>query len=81
MRYADDCNIYVASERAGERVMGSVKRFLGEKLSLKVNESKSAVDRPWKRKLLGFSFYRHKGVHVRVAGKALARFRAQSAGN
>jgi len=77
VRYADDCNIYVASERAGERVMASMKRFLAEKLSLKVNEGKSAVDRPWKRKLLGFSFYKRKGIRVRVANKALGRFRAR----
>jgi group II intron reverse transcriptase/maturase len=56
VRYADDCNIYVRSKRAGERVMNSLRRFLEGKLSLKVNERKSAVDRPWKRKLLGFSF-------------------------
>lgn len=54
-RYADDCNIYVSSRRAGERVMESVKRFLKERLKLVVNEAKSAVDRPWKRKFLGFS--------------------------
>ncbi len=77
VRYADDCNIYVASERAAERVMASVKRFLAEKLSLKVNERKSAVDRPWKLKFLGFSFYKRKGVRVRVAPKALDRFRAR----
>ena len=53
VRYADDCNIYVRSRRAGERVMASVRRFLSERLSLKVNERKSAVDRPWKRKFLG----------------------------
>ena len=56
VRYADDCNIYVKSKRAGERTMGSVQRFIEGKLRLKVNEKKSAVDRPWKRKFLGFSF-------------------------
>ena len=75
VRYADDCNIYVASERAGGRVMASVKRFLSEELSLKVNEGKSAVERPWKLKFLGFSFYKRKGIRVRVASKALDRFR------
>jgi RNA-directed DNA polymerase len=75
VRYADDCNIYVASGRAAERVMASIKRFLAGKLSLKVNERKSAVDRPWKLKFLGFSFYKRKGIRVRVAPKALDRFR------
>jgi hypothetical protein len=54
-RYADDCNIYVRSRRAGERVMASVSRFLTNKLRLKVNEAKSAVARPEERKFLGFS--------------------------
>jgi len=56
VRYADDCNIYVRSERAGRRVMISVTRFLARRLKLKVNESKSAVARPDRRKFLGFSF-------------------------
>ncbi len=55
-RYADDCNVYVRSRRAGERVMESLKRFITTKLKLKVNEQKSAVARPWERKFLGFSF-------------------------
>ena len=55
-RYADDCNIYVRSRRAGERVRKSVTGFLTTKLKLKVNEQKSAVARPWGRKFLGFSF-------------------------
>lgn len=55
-RYADDCNIYVRSKRAGERVLQSVTRWLDKKLRLKVNQSKSAVARPWKRKFLGFTF-------------------------
>jgi len=55
-RYADDCNIYVKSQRAGERVLQSVTAWLEKKLRLKVNQSKSAVDRPWKRKFLGFTF-------------------------
>jgi RNA-directed DNA polymerase len=70
VRDADDCNIYVRSRRAGERVLGSVKRYLGE-LSLKVNERKSAVDRATKRVFLGFSFYKRKGeVLVRMAKQA-----------
>ena len=56
MRYADDCNIYVRSQRAGERVMAGIERFLEKRLKLKVNEAKSAVDRPSVRKFLGFSF-------------------------
>ena len=55
-RYADDFNIYVKSRRAGERVMQSITNFLEGKLKLQVNREKSAVDRPWKRKFLGFSF-------------------------
>ena len=58
VRYADDCNIYVRSRRAGHRVLKSLTRFLSQRLNLQVNEGKSAVDRPWKRKFLGFSFTR-----------------------
>ncbi|MDB5096875.1 MAG: group intron-encoding maturase [Cyanobacteria bacterium RYN_339] len=73
-RYADDCNIYVRSRRAGERVMESVKRFLQERLRLVVNEEKSAVDRPWKRKFLGFSFTHGKDTtRIRIATPSLAR--------
>jgi group II intron reverse transcriptase/maturase len=76
VRYADDCNIYVKSERAGQRVLSSVRRFLEQELSLKLNEHKSAVDRPWKRKFLGFSFYRRNGeVHVRLAQQTKDRLR------
>ena len=56
VRYADDCNIYVKTKKAGNRVMDSVTSFIEGKLKLKVNLNKSAVDRPWKRKFLGFSF-------------------------
>src|SRR5215510_1127790 len=56
VRYADDCNVYVRSERAGQRVMESVERFITQKLNLKVNEAKSAVARPQERKFLGFGF-------------------------
>jgi group II intron reverse transcriptase/maturase len=76
VRYADDCNIYVKSERAGQRVMNSVRQYLEQELSLKVNAQKSAVDRPWKRKFLGFSFYQRQGeVHVRLAQPTKSRFR------
>ena len=72
VRYADDCNVYVRSRRAGERVMGALRRLFA-KLRLRVNESKSAVARPWDRKFLGFSFWVAKGREVkrRVASKAL----------
>jgi RNA-directed DNA polymerase len=73
-RYADDCNIYVASRRAGERVLASVTRFLRERLKLTVNDAKSAVDRPWHRSFLGFSMTAHREPRLRVAPKAVARF-------
>src|ERR1700676_4642457 len=73
-RYADDCNIYVRSQRAGERVMASVSRFLTTKLRLKVNEAKSAVARPEERKFLGFSIS-NDGSERRIAPKALDRFK------
>jgi RNA-directed DNA polymerase len=75
VRYADDCNIYVRSERAGHRVMEGVKRFLTRKLRLKVNESKSAVARPKDRKFLGFSFTYGEVVKRRIAPKAILRFK------
>jgi len=74
-RYADDCNIYVRSRRAGERVMASITRYLTDKLKLKVNESKSAVARPWERKFLGFSFTRGQVLKRRIAPKALVHFK------
>jgi group II intron reverse transcriptase/maturase len=74
VRYADDCNIYVKSPRAGERVMASVRRFLEQKLKLKVNEKKSKVDRPAKLKFLGFRLFKRKGrVEIGVAKRALER--------
>lgn len=75
VRYADDCNIYVRSQRAGERVMNSVSEFITKKLKLKVNEQKSAVDRPGRRKFLGFSFTWHREPKRRIAPKAIARFK------
>jgi len=75
-RYADDCNIYVRSQRAGERVMQSLRHYLEGKLKLKINPQKSAVDRPWKRKYLGFSFYRSQGgVNIRVHEKPVSKFK------
>src|SRR3984893_14481722 len=75
VRYADDCNIYVRSERAGQRVMESITRFITQKLKLKVNEAKSAVDRPQERKFLGFSFTKGPEVKRAIAPKALDRFK------
>lgn len=76
VRYADDCNIYVKTQRAGERVMESVKEFLEKKLKLKVNPKKSKVDKAERVKFLGFSFYKYKGeILIRVAGRSLERFR------
>jgi RNA-directed DNA polymerase len=75
VRYADDCNIYVHSERAGQRVMESVKRFLTKRLKLKVNEAKSAVARPQVRKFLGFSFTDGPVIRRTIAPKAVERFK------
>ncbi len=75
VRYADDCNIVVKSERAGQRVMESVTRIVEGKLKLKVNREKSAVDRPWKRKFLGFSFVSNKEATIRLAPKTLEKFK------
>jgi RNA-directed DNA polymerase len=73
VRYADDCNIYVRSRRAGQRVMASITGFITRRLQLKVNQAKSAVARPEARKFLGFSFTNHKEVQRRIAPKALLR--------
>jgi RNA-directed DNA polymerase len=75
VRYADDCNIYVRSQRAGERVMESITRFITAKLKLKVNSEKSAVAEPWERKFLGFSFTRFGEPRRRIAPKAILRFK------
>src|SRR3974377_499387 len=75
VRYADDCNIYVRSERAGQRVMDSITRFITQKLKLKVNEAKSAVARPQERKFLGFSFSAGPEIKRRIAPKSLERFK------
>jgi len=74
-RYADDCNIYVKSERAGHRVLRSIMRFLSRKLKLKVNEAKSAVGRPWQRRILGFSFTSWRPNRRRISKEALERFK------
>src|SRR5438876_3668405 len=75
VRYADDCNIYVRSERAGQRVMESITRFITQKLKLKVNEAKSAMARPQERKFLGFSFTAGPDIKRTIARKSLERFK------
>src|SRR2546428_2356883 len=75
VRYADDSNIYVGSERAGQRVMESVTHFITHRLKLKVNQAKSAVARPRDRKFLGFSFTSEREPRRRIAPKAIARFK------
>jgi len=75
VRYADDCNIYVKTERAGERVLKSVKQYLEKKLKLKVNPKKSKVERATRAKFLGFSFWKRKGeVYIRLANRTKERF-------
>ena len=75
VRFANDCNIYVRSVRAGERVMASVSRFLEKKLKLKVDQGKSAVGRPEERKFLGFPFTFKGEPKRRIAPQALKRFK------
>lgn len=77
VRYADDCNIYMKSKKAGERVMNSITCFIEQKLKLKVNRGKSAVERPWKRKFLGFSFTVSKKPKVRIANESIKRLKAK----
>jgi RNA-directed DNA polymerase len=77
VRYADDCNIYVCSQRAGERVMTGIERFLEKRLKLKVNKAKSEVAKPSVRKFLGFSFTSGKEPRRRIAPQAIARFKAK----
>jgi RNA-directed DNA polymerase len=76
-RYADDCNIYVQSKAAGERVLASLTRLLDKRLKLKVNLAKSAVDRPWKRGFLGYSMTWHKQPRLKVAKTSEKRFKAK----
>ena len=77
VRYADDCNIYVRSKRAGERVMASVTKFLARRLKLTVNTDKSAVDYPRVRDFLGFSFTTESQARRRIAPQAIARFKSR----
>ena len=75
-RYADDCNIYIASEKAGIRVMASITQFLAKRLNLRVNAEKSAVDRPWKLKYLGYSMTSERKPRLKPAEKSVARLKA-----
>ena len=77
VRYADDCNVYVRSKAAGQRVMASLERFLREKLRLTVNRAKSAVARPWERKFLGYSVTWHHQPRLKVAAESVKRFKAK----
>src|ERR1700682_2092101 len=77
VRYADDCNIYVRSQKAGERVMAGIEKFLAKRLKLKVNKAKSAVAKPSARKFLGFSFTGGREPRRRIAPQAIARFKAR----
>ena len=74
-RYADDCNVYVQSKRAGERVLASLIRYLAQRLRLTVNAAKSAVGRPWKRGFLGYSMTWHKLPRLKVAPGAIKRLK------
>jgi len=76
-RYADDCNVYVSSKAAGERVMESLTRFLESRLKLRVNPLKSAVDRPWNRKFLGYSMTVHFKPKLKVAPSSVKRLKAK----
>jgi RNA-directed DNA polymerase len=76
-RYADDCNIYVGSRQSGERVLDSITNFIEKKLRLKVNREKSAVDRPWKRTFLGYSFTAHKEPRLRIPKETIQRFKSK----
>jgi RNA-directed DNA polymerase len=76
VRYADDCNVYVASKAAGDRVMASLEQFLRDRLRLTVNRDKSAVDRPWERKFLGYTVTRH-GTKLQVAPRSIDRIKAK----
>ncbi|KAB2936837.1 MAG: group II intron reverse transcriptase/maturase [Hyphomicrobiales bacterium] len=77
VRYADDCNIYVRSQRSGERVMASLEKFLAKRLKLTVNKAKSAVAKPNGRKFLGFSFTGGREPRRRIAPQAIVRFRSR----
>jgi len=77
VRYADDCNVYVRSKAAGERVLASLERFLWKRLRLRINPAKSAVDRPWRRKFLGYSVTVHWQPRLKVARESVQRLKAK----
>jgi len=77
VRYADDCNVYVQSQRAGERVMASLERFLWKRLRLRINGEKGSVDRPWKRQFLGYRVTHHLKPKLRVSPKSVKRLKAE----
>ncbi len=74
-RYADDCNIYVATKASGQRVMVSITSFLSQRLKLTVNQAKSAVDRPWRRTFLGYTMSWHPKARLKVGEKAITKFK------
>jgi len=76
VRYADDCNVYVKSEEAGKRVLESITHWLEKKLKLKVNREKSGVDRPWKRKFLGYSMTSERDPRLKISPKSIERLKA-----
>lgn len=76
-RYADDCNIYVRSKAAGERVMESISRFVEKRLRLKVNREKSAVDRPWRRDVLGYTMTWHRQPKLKVSADSIQRIKGK----
>jgi RNA-directed DNA polymerase len=75
VRYADDCNVYVQSKAAGERVIASLEQFLWKRLRLKINRSKSAVARPWERKFLGYSVTNHRETKLKVSPESIRRLK------
>jgi RNA-directed DNA polymerase len=75
VRYADDCNVYVRTAKAGERVLGSLEAFLVDRLKLKVNRDKSGVTRPWNSKFLGYSVTHHKAPKLKVSEKSIKRLK------
>jgi RNA-directed DNA polymerase len=77
VRYADDCNVYVQSRTAGERVLTSLERFLAKRLRLRVNRDKSAVARPWQRKFLGYTVTMHRTPKLRVAPQSITRLKTR----
>ena len=77
VRYADDCNIYVRTRKAAERVLQNVSNWIEKHLRLRVNRSKSAAGRPWQRKFLGFSFIIQRKTKIRIAPNSMKTFKAK----